>query len=70
MAKDMALHHERRPSAVGKEELKDMVKSYITVIERFQMQRDLEEFMKKTTSPSSCRSRGAPHASQSRSSRQ
>ena len=46
MAQDMAKHHERRPSAVGKEELKDMVKSYITVIERFEMQGDLEEFMK------------------------
>ena len=46
MAQDMAKHHERRPSAISKEELKDMVKSYITVIERFEMQGDLEEFMK------------------------
>ena len=41
-------HLEGKPRAaeISKEELKDMVKSYITVIERFQMQGDLEEFMK------------------------
>ena len=41
-------HLEGKPRAaeISKEELKDLVKSYITVIERFQMQGDLEEFMK------------------------
>ena len=39
-----------RAASIGKEELKDLVKKHMSVIERFQMQGDLEEFMKNNIS--------------------